>query len=658
MNVLRLLKIRFSEVLGDFTEEMGPYLEMVRPAQDGRFGDYQANFAMPLASRNGTDPREVALRVIDKLDVTDVCATPEIAGPGFINLTLLDSWLEEQLNQAAADERLGVPLVSPPRTVIVDFSSPNVAKPMHVGHLRSTVIGDSLVRTLRFQGHQVIADNHIGDWGTQFGMIIYGFKHFVNPKGYQDDPVGELARLYRLVNQLCDYHDAASGLPEAEAKVRTLEAALDDALASPDAKDAKRQKEIKKQRAEVAAAKDAVASLQKKIETVNSDGALKSTAEKHAEISRQAREETARLHAGKVENVRLWEEFMPQCLQALQRIYDRLDIHFDLALGESFYNPMLAEVVSELEEKQLAQESEGAICVFMKGNAAPFIVRKGDGAYTYATTDLATIRYRVESLKADAILYVVDARQGEHFKLLFETARQWGYDSIDLRHVSFGTVMGKDGRPYKTRSGDTVGLESLLNESVSRALEIVTGNDESRKDSEGNPVPELTDELRTQIAEMVGIGGVKYADLMHNRESDYVFDYDKMLATTGNTATYLQYAHARVQGIFRKGGVSPEAVRQSGARIALQAPAERILALKLCRYAETLDAVTADGRPNILTQYLFELAGDLTSFYDQCPVLRAPDEATRASRLRLCDFAGRILAHGLSLLGISAPDKM
>ncbi|WP_437227075.1 arginine--tRNA ligase [Planctomicrobium sp. SH661] len=658
MNILRLLKIRFSEVLGDFTEEPAVYLEMVRPAQDTRFGDYQANFAMPLAKRNGTNPREVALRIIDKLDVTDVCSTPEVAGPGFINLTLLDSWLEQQVNAAADDDRLGVATVQNPKTVVVDFSSPNVAKPMHVGHLRSTVIGDALVRILRFLGHNVIADNHIGDWGTQFGMIIYGFKHLVDPKGYQTDAVGELARLYRLVNQLCDYHDALGELPTAEAKILLLESDLQQAESAADPKDAKAQKELKKQRAELAAARDAVTSLKKKIAAVDGDASLKSAAEKHPQISRLAREETAKLHAGDLNNLRLWEEFLPQCLQALQRVYDRLEINFDLALGESYYNPMLADVVTQLEQKQLACESDGATCVFVEGHAAPFIVRKGDGAYTYATTDLATIRYRVETLKADTILYVVDARQGEHFKLLFATARKWGYDSIGLQHVSFGTVMGQDGRPYKTRSGDTVGLESLLDEAVAKALEIVVSNDESRTNPEGEPAPELSEELRKEIAEMVGIGGIKYADLMHNRESDYTFDSDKMLAMTGNTATYLQYAHARVQGIFRKGGVSVEQLRQSGACIQIKEPAERALALKLCRYAETLDGVVGDCRPNLLTQYLFELAGDLTSFYDQCPVLRAPDESTRSSRLRLCDLAGRILAHGLSLLGIAAPQKM
>jgi len=656
MNILRLLRVRFSEVLGDFTEEAAPYLEMIRPAQDSRFGDYQANFAMPLANRNGSNSREVALRVVDKLDVSDVCLPVEIAGPGFINLTIQDAWLEKQINIVADDPRLGVPPVQQPRTVVVDFSSPNVAKPMHVGHLRSTVIGDCLVRVLRFLGHTVIADNHIGDWGTQFGMIIYGFKHLVDPKGYEADAVGELARLYRLVNQLCDYHDAVAALPTEEARLSLLEADLQSAEAS--ASNAAQKKLLKKQRAEVTALTDAILELKRKITEIEGNATLKADAQKHPDINRLSREETARLHAGDVENVRLWEEFLPQCLQALQRIYDRLQIHFDTALGESYYNPYLADVVSDLEKRGLAQTSDGAVCVFIPGIAAPFIVRKSDGAYTYATTDLATISYRIQTLQAEHILYVVDARQSEHFKLLFATAKLWGCGSVELRHVSFGTVMGRDGRPYKTRSGDTVGLESLMDEAFSKAHDIVVNNDESRTDAEGNFAPELNAEQRNQIAEMVGIGGIKYADLMHNRESDYVFDADKMLAKNGNTATYLQYAHARVHGIFRKGGIDAELIRNHSNAIQIRDQSERVLALKLCQYPETLDAVVVDARPNVLAQYLFELAGNLTSFYDQCPVLRAPDEATRISRLRLSDLAGRILAHGLNLLGIEAPVMM
>ncbi len=658
MNILHLLKNRFSSALLGTIEDVTPFAEMVRPVQDPRFGDYQANFAMPLAGKIGQKPRDVAESVTSKLDVSGLAQTPEIAGPGFINLRLLDTFLEEQVNQAAGDERLGVPVVANPKTVVVDFSAPNVAKPMHVGHLRSTVIGDSVARIQRFLGNKVVTDNHIGDWGTQFGMIIYGYKNFVDAQAYSKNAVGELARLYRLVNRLCDYHDVRQGIGAAQAELELQQATLSQFESNADANDKAAQKTLKKLRSDVAAKQAEVKSIQQKIEAVDADAELKPLAEAHPNISRLAREETAKLHHGDEENRRLWNEFLPACLAALQRMYDRLGTHFDLALGESYYDPMLPAVVDELKKQNLAQESDGAVCVFIEGHAAPFIVQKGDGAFTYATTDLATIQYRVNELKADQILYVVDARQGEHFKLLFETSRRWGYGNVAMQHVSFGTVMGKDGRPYKTRSGDTVGLESLLDEAVAKAYEIVAANDDSKKDADGNPRPELSTEQRQEIAEMVGIGGVKYADLMHNRESDYVFDADKMLAMTGNTATYLQYAYARVQGIFRRGGIDAQSLQQQPGRILIQSPTERALALQIARYAETLDGAASDSRPNGLTQYLYELAGNLTSFYDQCPVLKAESEELRTSRLKLCHLSGRILQHGLSLLGIATPAQM
>lgn len=659
MNILRLLKDRFSTVLRDVTDEATTFAEMVRPAQDPRFGDYQANFAMALGKKLGQKPTDSAAAVVEKLDVSDLCHPPEIAGPGFINLKLLDNWLEQQINFAARDSRLGVPAATEPKTVVVDFSSPNVAKPMHVGHLRSTVIGDAITRIQRFLGNNVIADNHIGDWGTQFGMIIYGYKNFVDAAAYQNNAVNELARLYRLVNRLCDYHDAKASVGRIEGEIEQAKSQLEQQEQNTDTKDKAAQKTLKKLRSELAGQQDELKSLRSKIESVEADAELKPMADAHPDISRLSREETAKLHHGDAENRRLWNEFLPACLQALQRMYDRLNIKFDLALGESYYDPMLADVVTSLEKQELATVSDGATCVWPEGHTAPFIVRKADGAFTYATTDLATIQYRVNELKADQVLYVVDARQGEHFTMLFKTAKKWGYDQIQLQHVSFGTVMGKDGRPYKTRSGDTVGLESLLDEAVAKAREIVATNDDNKRNPEdGQPRPELSESQRDEIAEMVGIGGVKYADLMHNRESDYVFDSDKMLAMTGNTATYLQYAYARVQGIFRRGGVTPAEVAATGASIQITAPAERALALQICRYAETLEAVASDSRPNGLTQYLYDLAGNLTSFYDQCPVLKAETDDLRRSRLLLCDVAGRVLQHGLSLLGISTPSQM
>ncbi len=394
MTLLANLQARFRQALAALTDRPEPWLEMIRRAQDARFGDYQANFAMGLGKQLHKKPRDLAAEVVARLDVADLCQPPEVAGPGFINLRLKDQWLVGQLTAAVHDPRLGVEPAAQPRTYVIDYSAPNVAKPMHVGHIRSTVIGDALCRTLRFLGHRVISDNHIGDWGTQFGMIIYGYKHFLDLDAYRQQPVQELARLYRLVRQLV---------------------------------------------------------------------------EEHPQIASATQAETAKLHAGDAENHRLWQEFMPYCLEDIQRIYRRLDVHFDHALGESYYHAMLPGVVEELRRRSIARESQGAVCVFLEGQAAPMIVQKQDGAYLYATTDLATIRYRMEQWRPDAILYVVDHRQGLHFQQLFATARLLGYDQVELEHVTFGTVLGKDGRPFKTRAGDTVGLEGLLDEAIERA---------------------------------------------------------------------------------------------------------------------------------------------------------------------------------------------
>ena len=653
MNILKELKSRFAVVLEDYTDDPQQFAAMVKPSQDSKFGDFQANCAMPLGKRNGVNPRELAVKIVDKLDVTDLCEPPDVAGPGFINLRLLDSLLESQINEVFSDDRLGVEFAVPTQSVVIDFSSPNVAKPMHVGHLRSSVIGDALQRTLRFLGHRVVSDNHVGDWGTQFGMIIYGYKHFVDKNAYLDDPVEELARLYRLINTLSDYHAATEKLPEVEQKIKTLESALQEAESNADPNDKKQKKALKKQRSELESAREELKSLQSKWEAVVKDESLKERADQHPEIARLARQETAKLHAGDAENEKLWNEFVPKCLEALQSVYDRLDVKFDKTLGESAYNPMLSEVVADLEAKGLAKESNGAKCVFIEGNAAPFIVQKADGAFTYATTDLATIQYRVREFDANAMLYVVDARQSEHFNLLFDTAQKWLGIKLNLVHVSFGTVMGEDRRPFKTRSGDTVGLESLLDEAVSKAYEVVVANDEAKPDG-----PELDEATRKAIANIVGIGGIKYADLHHNRESDYVFDWDKMLAKNGDTATYMQYAYARVQGIFRKGDVDVDSLSSSSFRIHLAEPAERALALKLLRFGEAIETVANEYRPNLLTQYLFELAGELTTFYDRCPVLKAEDETTRNSRLKLVDLSGRVIKQGLELLGIEVCERM
>ena len=652
MNVLAELRSRFQTALQGLIDDPTEYLSMIRPSQDPRFGDYQANMAMPLKARLQQNPREIAEKIVAALDVADICDPPEIAGPGFINLRLRTDWLQTALANDFADPRMGVSVIADPKTYLVDFSSPNVAKPMHVGHLRSSVIGDALCRILGFIGHRVLSDNHIGDWGTQFGMIIYGYKNFLNADAFAEDPVAELSRLYRLVNQLSDYHQAVASLPAAESQLSEKESALAAQEAAVDPKDKKAAKALRKQRADVAESREQINGLQAKIAAVEADESLREMAANHPDIATAAREETARLHSEDETNKQLWSQFLPSCLKALNRIYERLGISFDMTLGESFYQPFLADVVEDLQRKGLAEKSEGAICVFIEGTDAPFIVRKKDGAFTYATTDLATIRYRVQEFDADAMLYVVDARQSDHFHLLFETARRWGFADEEFRHVSFGTILGDDKRPFKTRSGDTVGLESLIDEAITRARAIVDANDDAKEQ------PELDDTARQEVAEKVGIGGIKYADLNHNRDSDYVFNWDKMLATNGDTATYMQYAHARVCGIFRKGEIDREALRAEPSPLLLEHAAERALGLQLGRFGQALQEVVQEYRPNLLTNYLFETANCFSTFYNEHSVLKEEDAAVRVSRLKLCDLTARILHQGLALLGIDSPERM
>jgi arginyl-tRNA synthetase len=527
---------------------------------------------MALAKQAKRNPRELALEVAQRVRLEPLADAPEVAAPGFLNVRLRDEWVASELANVLVDASLGIEPPSHPQTIVIDFSSPNVAKPMHVGHIRSTVIGDSLARILSALGHRVVRDNHLGDWGSQFGMILWGWKRERDELVFQTDPVAELARLYRLVQ-------ARAG---------------DD-----------------------------------------------------REVAEGARTETAKLHAGDPENRALWERFTPYGLAALHTIYDRLGVHFDVELGESFYDPMLADVVQNLETSGLAVESEGATVVFTDVSKAPFIVRKRDGAFNYATTDLATIKYRKQTWNPDAALYVVDHRQGDHFKALFDVARRWGYGSMDLVHVAFGTILGQDRRPFKTREGDVVGLESLLDEAVERARKVVDENS-----------PELSSTERAQVAEIVGLGAVKYADLSQNRLSDYVFDWDKMMALSGNTATYMQYAYARIQSIFRKRETSTAAIRSLRPAIHLGEPAERALGVELLRLSETLQLAGAELKPNILTDYLFDVANKYSTFYDNCPVLRAEHAEIRDSRLALCDLTARTLKLGLNLLGIEVVDRM
>jgi arginyl-tRNA synthetase len=571
--------------------------EMVRATANAKFGDYSATVAMPLAKQAGKPPRQVAEAIIAKLNPGDLFDPPGApVGPGFINLTVRDEAIGRCVAEAMSDLRLGVPTLAEPKTIVIDYSSPNVAKPMHVGHIRSTVIGDALARILAFRGHHVITDNHLGDWGTQFGMILWGWKHCRDDAAYAENPTAELGRLYRLIRK------AADAKPE--------ELSCDPAAA------------------ELAAA--------------------------HPDLGREVLLETARLHEGDQENRRLWESFIPVCQAEIDRIYRRLNVTFDHTLGESFYQPMLGEVVEELIAKGLARESRGAIGIFTDGDdKPPLLIRKADGAFLYATTDLATIRWRMANWKPDRVLYVVDHRQGQHFRQVFAAATAWGYGECDLVHVAFGTVLGEDGKPFKTRAGDTVGLDALLDEGVARATEVIAASQVGRAD---DPIPQ--DEQQA-IAEAVGIGAIKYADLSQNRTTDYVFSFDKMLELKGNTAAYMQYAVARVEGIFTKGGVDRVALREQlqGQSVVINDPRERSLALQLLRFPEALDDVEADDKPNALTAYLYEVAGAYSTFYDALPVLKA-EGAERTSRLALCDLTGQVLRKGLELLGITVPSRM
>jgi arginyl-tRNA synthetase len=618
MNVLEQLRARFAAATPEGGDPQA-FASAIRPSTDPKFGEYQANGSMAIAKRANKNPREVAQGVAEVVDLAPMAGKPEVAGPGFLNVRLLDDWISRTLGDLLNDPTLGVTAPEKPKTVVIDYSSPNVAKPMHVGHLRSTVIGESLARIFGALGHKVIRDNHLGDWGSQFGMILWGWKNHRDEAAYAADPVTELARLYRL----------------AQARIKPGES-LRERYGKAIALD------------EQGKADEAAALFAKLAEgTVD---VFEDVARKIAEsrdIADATRAETVKLHAGDFENRVLWEQFMPHCLAALQVVYDRLDIHHDVHLGESFYDQWLAGVVEDLEAKGLAVESKGATVVFSEGFKAPFIVRKSDGAYNYATTDLATIRYRDATWRPDLLLYVVDHRQGDHFKQLFAVAKRWGYGGIAMEHVAFGTVLGQDRRPYKTRDGDVIGLESLLDGAIAEARKVVDTTS-----------AHLPDEQRRRISEVVGLGAIKYADLSQNRLSDYVFDMAKMVALNGNTATYLQYAYARIRSIFRKGGVTPEAIRQARPPIALSNPAERGLAVRILRFPETLEFAAADLKPNILADYLFDLASAYSTFNEECPVLKAESPERRDSRLALIDLAARTLESGLKLLGIGVVEEM
>jgi len=624
-------------------------LAMIRPTQDDSFGDYQVNCAMGLAKSLGRKPRDIAEELIEKTSLSDLCSSVELAGPGFINLTLQDDWLKSRLVEANSNERLGVELIAEPQTVVIDMSSPNVAKPMHVGHIRSTVIGAALANIHRFIGHNVITDNHLGDWGTQFGMIIYGYKHFVDEAAYKEHPVQELSRLYKVVRAITDYNDAGKNLPEAQ----ELKQKQHDALARIQSEDhagdkvkvKKQKKDIQRLNEKITAQAELVASLENTLE--NSDKTLKVQAQEHADIGGAVLAETAKLHEGDETNRALWHEFMPYCLQEIQVIYDRLGVEFDYALGESFYHEQLHDVVGALKQYDIAKEDNGAMCVFLDDFDTPMIIQKKDGAFLYPTTDLATIQHRVQEWKADVMLYVVDHRQHVHFDKLFATAKLWGYNEVEMTHVSFGTVMGDDGKPFKTRAGDTVGLEGLLDEAERRALQVA---------KEQNP--DLEQDRQQEIGHVVGLGALKYADLSQNRTSDYKFSYDKMLALRGNTATYLQYANARVHGILRKLDTSTDQLQSSQANLVFSEPVERQLAVQILRFEEVIDDILVEYKPNLLCNYLFDLAQLFARFFDQCPVRDAATDEIKNSRLQLCGLTSRTLTLGLGLLGIDSLERI
>jgi arginyl-tRNA synthetase len=552
-------------------------------------------------------PRDIAAEIVKRLPLGDLLEKPEIAGPGFINVRLQNGWLAARLQEMARSDRLGVAEVAQLHTVVIDYGSPNVAKPMHVGHLRSTIIGDAIARLLRFFGHTVIADNHLGDWGGQFGMLLYGYKHFRDEEALKADPVQEMVRLYVKVRQL------------------TKSAEKDD----------------------------------------DEEGTTKYTPQQVAEaqqVMTAVREETAKLHAGDAENLALWHKFMPWCLEEIKPVFDRLDIHYQHQLGESHYHPMLPGVVDELRARGIAEPSQGAIVVLFGENEAPAFVRYSSGAYGYMTSDLATVRLRVEELKADEILYVVGAPQAPHLKQLFEIARRWGYDKVKFEHIAFGSVLEKDPetgklRMFRTRGGRVVELNALLDEAVVQAAQRYVATRDERIDR-GEEVPELGPRERQEIAEQVGLGAVKYADLCQSRTSDYIFDWDKMLAMEGNTATYMQYAYVRNRGIFRKGNEDEKLYRTNPPLPVFAKPEERALAVRLLQFEEHLQAAAADYRPSVITGYLWELSRTYSSFNHACPVLKAETPELRKSRLLLCDLTARVIQQGLGLLGIRTVERM
>ncbi|UCH28760.1 MAG: arginine--tRNA ligase [Myxococcales bacterium] len=563
-----------------------PRPALVRPTTDTKFGDFQINGAMKLGKELGRPPRELAQPIADALAGVEAIEKAEVAGPGFVNIHLSHEWIAEALTEALRDfERDGVPAVDHAEKIIVDFSSPNIAKQMHVGHLRSTIIGDAIARVLSFLGHHVVRDNHLGDWGTQFGLLIVGMREWGEEEALLADPITELERVYKLASE---------------------RAKNDEAFAD------------------------------------------------------KARAELAKLQNDDADNRALWEHFVEVSRTALDAVYDELDVSFDVWLGESAYHDALPGVVEDLLERGIAREDDGAVCIFwgelddapknLRKQKTPFIVRKKDGAFLYSTTDIATALYRKAHFDADRALYVVDNRQGLHFQQLFAAMALLGVD-ISLEHVGFGTVLGKDGKPLRTRdaSGHVITLVSLLDESKQRARARI---DEGIAEGRLRVRPEEMDE----VSGVVGIGAVKYADLRQNRLSDYQFDWDKMISFQGNAGPYLQYAYARCASIFAKGGLDMDEAASSAA-IALEVPAEITLGKQLLRFADVVHQAGATSQPHLICEHVYELARAFNGFYAECPVLDA-EGATRESRLGLTALTARQIRRGLGLVGIGVVDRM
>jgi len=578
MNIRTQLDKIITQALADAGAEDAP--AVVKTSARPEFGDYQANGIMGAAKKLKMNPRELATKVVERLEqngeITELVETFEIAGPGFINIHLKNSWLAERIEQTLTADNLAIEKAVNPETIVIDYSAPNLAKEMHVGHLRSTIIGDAISRVLEFLGHKVIRQNHVGDWGTQFGMLLTFMGELNQENAELEMQLADLEKFYQA------------------AKIRFDE---DEAFAT------------------------------------------------------QARENVVKLQAGDAEFLKLWQQFIDTSLNHCDEIYQILNVKLtreDVA-PESQYNDDLANVITDLDKAGLLSEDQGAQCVFLdefKGkddSIIPMIVQKSDGGYLYATTDLAALRYRHNKLGMTRGLYLVDARQSLHLKQVYAVGKKAGFipESTSLEHMAFGTMMGKDGTPFKTRSGGTVKLIDLLNEAQQRAFDLVTSKN-----------PDLDEASRRSIANTVGIGAVKYADLSKNRTSDYIFNWDTMLSFEGNTAPYLQYAYARIQSIFRKAGDI-----NNNAEISLSEPAERLLATKLLQFSEAVEVVAKDGTPNFLCNYLFELSGNFMSFYEACPIMKA-DEATKQSRLKLAQLTAGTLKTGLDLLGIDVMERM